>query len=335
MSSPGRGALERPAGTPPRAVSAAVLPSLAKRRWLAFKANRRGYWSLRVFLVIFGASLFAEFLANDKPLVVRHEGRFYLPVFATYAETEFGGVFETEADYRESFVKDLIRDGGGWMIWPPIPYAHDTLDYELPGPAPYPPSREHWLGTDDVGKDVLAGLIYGIRLSFLFGLVLTALSSVIGVLAGAVQGYLGGKVDLFGQRLIEIWAGLPILFVLIILASIVESNVFWLLGILVAFSWMALVGVVRAEVLRARNFQYVTAARALGAGDRRIVRRHVLPNAMVATFTFLPFILTGSITLLTSLDFLGSGLPVDAPSLGRLLAQGRANLHAPWLGLMS
>ena len=274
-------------------------------------------------------------LANDKPLVVRHEGRLYFPIVATYAETEFGGVFETEADYREPFVKDLIRDAGGWMIWPPIPYAHDTIDYELPGPAPYPPSARHWLGTDDVGKDVLAGLIYGTRLSFLFGLVLTALSSIIGVLAGAVQGYLGGKVDLFGQRLIEIWAGLPVLFVLIILSSIVESNVFWLLGILVAFSWMALVGVVRAEVLRARNFQYVTAARALGVGDRTIVRRHVLPNAMVATLTFLPFILTGSITLLTSLDFLGFGLPADSPSLGRLLAQGRMNLHAPWLGLVS
>ena len=319
-----------PAGRDSRRVS-----SLGRRRWAAFKANRRGYWSLRIFLVIFGASLFAEFLANDKPLVVRHEGRFYLPIFAAHAETEFGGVFETEADYREEFVQELVRGSGGWMIWPPVPYAHDTIDYELPGPAPYPPSRRHWLGTDDIGKDVLAGLIYGIRLSFLFGLVLTALSSIIGVLVGAVQGYLGGKVDLFGQRLIEIWAGLPILFVLIILASIVESNVFWLLGILVAFSWMALVGLVRAEVLRARNFQYVTAARALGAGDRRILRRHVLPNAMVATATFLPFILTGSITLLTSLDFLGFGLPPDAPSLGRLLAQGRANLHAPWLGVMS
>ncbi len=334
MSSPGRSAADagQKAGAPS---SAAEFPSLAKRRWAAFKANRRGWWSLRIFLVIFGATLFAEVLANDKPLVVRHEGQFYLPIVATYAETEFGGVFETEADYREQFVKDLVRDGGGWMIWPPIPYAHDTIDYELPGPAPYPPSARHWLGTDDVGKDVLAGLIYGTRLSFVFGLVLTALSSIIGVLAGAVQGYLGGKVDLFGQRLIEIWAGLPVLFVLIILSSIVESNVFWLLGILVAFSWMALVGVVRAEVLRARNFQYVTAARALGVGDRTIVRRHVLPNAMVATLTFLPFILTGSITLLTSLDFLGFGLPADSPSLGRLLAQGRMNLHAPWLGLVS
>lgn len=311
------------------------MSSLWRTRWAAFKANRRGCWSLGIFLVIFGASLFAEFLANDKPLIVRHDGRFYLPIFATYAETEFGGVFETEADYRERFVQDLVRGSGGWMIWPPIPYAHDTIDYELPGPAPYPPSRRHWLGTDDVGKDVLAGLIYGIRLSFAFGLALTASSSLIGVLVGAVQGYLGGKVDLFGQRLIEIWAGLPILFVLIILASIVESNVFWLLGILVAFSWMALVGLVRAEVLRARNYQYVTAARALGAGDRRILRVHVLPNAMVATATFLPFILTGSITLLTSLDFLGFGLPADAPSLGRLLAQGRANLHAPWLGTMA
>jgi microcin C transport system permease protein len=221
------------------------------------------------------------------------------------------------------------------MIWPPIPFAHDTIDYHLPGPAPFPPSRQHWLGTDDVGRDVLAGLLYGVRLSFVFGLVLTAISSTIGVAAGAVQGYLGGRVDLFAQRFIEIWSGLPLLFILIILASIVESNVFWLLGILSAFSWMTLVGVVRAEVLRARNFEYVMAARALGATDGRIMLRHVLPNAMVATFTFLPFILTGSITLLTSLDFLGFGLPSSSPSLGRLLAQGRIHLRAPWLGLSS
>lgn len=230
-------------------------------------------------------------------------------------------------------IQKLITDEGGWMIWPLIRFSHNTIDYYLPGPAPYPPSRGHWFGTDDVGKDVLAGLIYGARLSFLFGLILTFFTSIIGVCAGGIQGYFGGKVDLFAQRFIEVWAGLPMLFILIILASVVESNVFWLLGILVAFSWMALVGVVRAEFLRARNFQYVTAARALGASDLRIMVKHLLPNAMVATFTFLPFILTGSITLLTSLDFLGFGLPADSPSLGRLLSQGRANLHAPWLGL--
>ena len=307
---------------------------LTLRRWGNFKANRRGFWSFWIFLVLFTITLLAEVVANDRPLLVRYDGSFYFPVFKKYAETEFGGVFKTEADYRDHFVQDLIKEKG-WMIWPLIPYSYQTIDYYLPGAAPYPPSREHWLGTDDTGMDVFARLIYGIRLSFLFGLTLTFFASIIGVTAGAVQGYFGGKVDLFAQRLVEIWAGLPILFVLIILASIVESNVFWLLIILIAFNWMALVGVVRAEFLRARNFQYVTAARALGASNVRIMFKHVLPNAMVATLTFLPFILNGSIVLLTSLDFLGFGLPPESPSLGRLLAQGRANLQAPWLGLTS
>ena len=313
----------------------AQLTSLSQRRLANFRANRRGYWSFWIFLAIFTLTLFAEVIANDKPLLLRHQGRFYFPAIMTYAETEFGGDFEVEADYRDRYFQDLIADEGGWMLWPLIRFSHGTIDYYLPGPAPYPPSREHWLGTDDTGKDVLAGLIYGVRLSFLFGLVLTFFSSIIGVAAGGIQGYLGGKVDLIAQRFIEIWAGLPVLFILIILSSIVESNVFWLLGILIAFGWMSLVGVVRAEFLRARNLQYVTAARALGVGDLRIMVKHVLPNAMVATFTFLPFILTGSITLLTSLDFLGFGLPSDSPSLGRLLAQGRVNLHAPWLALTS
>lgn len=306
---------------------------LTRRRWAAFRSNRRGFWSLVIFLILFGATLCAEIIANDKPLVVRYNGSFYFPTFQTYAETEFGGSFTVEADYREREVQQLVADKGGWMIWPVIRYRHDTIDYHLPGTAPYPPSVEHWLGTDNYGRDVLAGLVYGVRLSFLFGLVLTVLSSVIGVCAGGLQGYFGGLFDLVAQRFVEIWAGLPMLFILIILASIVESNVFWLLGILIAFSWMSLVGVVRAEFLRARNFQYVVAARALGAGNLRIMVRHVLPNAMVATLTFLPFILTGSITVLTSLDFLGFGLPAESPSLGRLLAQGRTNIHAPWLGL--
>ena len=306
---------------------------LTRRRWANFRANKRGYWSLRIFLALFTFTLFAEFIANDKPLVIYHDDHYYFPLFKKYAETEFGGVFKVEADYREHFVQDLIEDQGGWMIWPPIRFSYNTIDYYLPGTAPYPPSKEHLLGTDNVGKDVLASLIYGARLSFLFGLVLTFLSSIIGVCAGGLQGYFGGKVDLFAQRFVEIWAGLPTLFILIILASIVESNVYWLLGILVLFSWMALVAVVRAEFLRARNFQYIDAARALGVSDLRIMVRHVLPNAMVATITFLPFILTGSITVLTSLDFLGFGLPADSPSLGRLLAQGRANIHAPWLVL--
>ena len=307
---------------------------LMRRRWANFRANKRGYWSLCLFLGLFTVTLFAELIANDKPLVIRFEDRFYFPLFETYAETEFGGVFEVEADYREGVVQNLIADAGGWMIWPPVRFSYDTIDYDLPGAAPYPPSKEHWLGTDTVGKDVLASLIYGVRLSFLFGLVLTFLCSIIGVCVGGIQGYFGGRIDLFGQRFVEIWAGLPTLFILIILASIVESNVFWLLGLLVAFGWMSLVGVVRAEFLRARNFEYIEAARSLGVGDATIMRRHVLPNAMVATITFLPFILTGSITVLTSLDFLGFGLPADSPSLGRLLAQGRANsIHAPWLGL--
>ena len=313
--------------------SASYFSPLTKRRLANFRSNRRGFWSLSIFMTLFTLTLFAEFLANDKPLLLSYDDEIYFPIFKRYKETEFGGIFEVEADYSEKEVQAMITESGGWMIWPPIPYSYDTIDYYLPGPAPYPPSKEHWLGTDNVGKDVTANLIYGARLSFLFGLVLTFFASIIGVCAGGVQGYFGGKIDLIAQRFVEIWAGLPVLFILIILASIVESNVFWLLGILVAFSWMALVGVVRAEFLRARNFQYVTAARALGANNLTIMIRHVLPNAMVAALTFLPFILTGSITLLTSLDFLGFGLPSDSPSLGRLLAQGRTNIHAPWLGL--
>ena len=306
---------------------------VTRRRWANFRRNRRGFYSLVLFSALFTISLFAEFIANDKPLVVAYEGRLHFPIFTRYAEVEFGGVFEVEADYREAEVKQLIETSGGWMLWPPIPFSHDTIDYDIPGPTPYPPSPEHLLGTDNYGKDVLAALLYGTRLSFLFAIVLTLASTIIGVLVGGLQGYFGGKTDLFGQRLVEIWAGLPMLFILIILASVVESNVFWLLGILVAFSWMSLVGVVRAEFLRARSLPFVTAARALGVSNAAIMARHVLPNAMVATITFLPFILTGSITLLTSLDFLGFGLPTDSPSLGRLLAQGRTNIHAPWLGL--
>ena len=306
---------------------------LTQRRWVNFRANKRGYWSLLVFLGLFSTTLVAELIANDKPLVLSHNGTLYFPVIKAYSEVEFGGEFEVEADYREPYVQQLIENQGGWMLWPLVRFSHNTINYQISGPAPAPPSSEHLLGTDNYGKDVLAGLIYGVRLSFLFGLVLTFLSSIIGVTIGAIQGYFGGKVDLVGQRFIEIWAGLPMLFILILLASIVESNVFWLLGILVAFSWMSLVGVVRAEFLRARNLPFVMAARALGMGNTKLMRRHILPNAMVATLTFLPFILTGSITLLTSLDFLGFGLPADSPSLGRLLAQGRTNIHAPWLGL--
>jgi microcin C transport system permease protein len=305
---------------------------VTRRRIHNFKANRRGFWSFWIFLILFTVSLFAEFIANDRPLLIRYDGQFYAPVFMVYPETTFGGEFETQADYRDPYVQDLINEKG-WIVWPVIRYSYQTINYNLSVPAPAPPSTENWLGTDDQGRDVVARLIYGFRISILFGLTLTILSSAIGVAAGAVQGYFGGITDLLFQRFIEIWSGLPILYLLIILASIVEPNFWWLLGLLLMFSWMSLVGVVRAEFLRARNFDYVRAARALGAGDVLIMVRHVLPNAMVATLTFMPFILNGSITMLTALDFLGFGLPPGSPSLGELLAQGKANLQAPWLGL--
>ena len=308
------------------------LSPLTRRRFANLRANRRGFWSLWLFLVLFGVSLFAEMLANDRPLLVRYDGHFYVPVFREYPETTFGGVFPTEAVYRDPVVQQDIR-AKGWILWAPIPFRYDTINYQLPVPAPAPPSPVNWLGTDDLGRDVMARLVYGFRISVLFGLALTLLSSVIGVAAGAVQGYFGGRIDLFFQRFIEIWSGLPVLYLLIILASIVEPNFWWLLGLMLLFSWMALVGVVRAEFLRARNFDYVRAARALGVRDRVIMWKHVLPNAMVATLTFLPFILNGSITTLTSLDFLGFGLPPGSPSLGELLSQGKANIQAPWLGL--
>jgi microcin C transport system permease protein len=307
---------------------------LTRRRLEAFRRNRRGFWSLWIFLALFGASLFAEFIANDRPLVIRYDNSWYYPVFENYPETAFGGFFPTAADYRDPEVQKLIN-AKGWMIWPPIRFRYDTINYHLPGPAPSPPSRVDWLGTDDQGRDVLARLIYGFRISVLFGLVLTVLSSVVGVAAGAVQGYFGGFVDLGFQRFIEIWGGLPVLYLLIILASFVEPNFWWLLGLMLLFSWTSLVDVVRAEFLRARNFDYVRAARALGVPNRTIILRHVLPNATVATITFLPFVLNGSITTLTSLDFLGFGLPPGSPSLGELLSEGKANLQAPWLGITS
>ena len=309
-----------------------TITPLTRRRIENFKANRRGFWSLWIFLLIFTISLFAEVIANDRPLLVRFEGAYYFPILKAYPETVFGGEFETETDYRDPFVAGLIEDKG-WMVWPLIPYSYDTINYDLPVPAPAPPSPENWLGTDDQGRDVVARLIYGFRISVLFGLTLTLFSSVIGVAAGAVQGYFGGLTDLLFQRFIEIWSGLPILFLLIILASVVEPNFWWLLGLMLLFSWMSLVGVVRAEFLRARNFEYIRAARALGVGNITIMFRHVLPNAMVAALTFLPFVLNGSITTLTSLDFLGFGLPPGSPSLGEMLAQGKANLQAPWLGI--
>ena len=305
---------------------------LNQRRWGNFRANRRGYYALWIFAVLFAVSLFAEFLANDKPLLVYFDGDLLVPVAAQFPETRFGGEFPTEADYRDEYVVGLI-EAKGWMVWPPIPFAYDTIVRGRRAPAP--PSSVNWLGTDDHSRDVLARLIYGFRISVLFGLVLTVFSMMIGVSAGAVQGYFGGWLDLTLQRLMEVWSSMPTLYLLIILSSVVQPNFWWLLGILLLFSWMGYVGVVRAEFLRARNFDFVRAARALGVSNAVIMFRHVLPNAMVATITFLPFSLSGAVTALTALDFLGFGLPPGSPSLGEMVTQGRNNLHAPWLGLTS
>jgi microcin C transport system permease protein len=305
---------------------------ITRRRLDAFRANRRGSWSLVIFLAIAVLCLVAEFWANDRPLLVSFDGHLYVPVLRDYPETAFGGDFVTNADYRDPYIANTIATHG-WAVWPPIRYDYRTINFALPVPAPAPPSADNWLGTDDQGRDVAARLIYGLRTSILFGLALTAVSSAIGVTAGALQGYFGGKIDLGFQRVIEVWAGLPQLFILIIVASILTPGFWTLLAILVLFSWTSLVALVRAEFLRARNFDYVRAARALGMNDGRIIVRHVLPNAMVATLTFLPFILNSSIVSLTSLDFLGLGLPPGSASLGEMLHQGKENLQAPWLAL--
>lgn len=282
--------------------------------------------------MLFFLCLGAEFIANDKPLLVSYQNKIFVPVFVEYPETEFGGDFETEADYRDPYVKGLIEDSG-WMLWPPIRFSFDTIHYGLLTPAPSAPTGENIFGTDDQGRDVAARVIYGFRVSVLFGLMLTLVSSVIGITAGAFQGYFGGTLDLFMQRVIEIWSSLPSLYILIIFSAMWVPGFWTLLLILLLFSWVSLVDVVRAEFLRARNFDYVRAANALGVDNLTIMRRHVLPNAMVATLTLMPFILTGSITALTSLDFLGLGLPPGSASLGELLAQGKNNLQAPWLGI--
>jgi microcin C transport system permease protein len=341
-----------PPTTPPRF----ALSPINTRRWRNFKTNRRGFWSLWLFLVLFIVSLFAEFVANDKPIYVSYAGKSYLPAFFTYPETTFGGDFETATDYRDPFVQKLIADKGGSMIWAPIRYSYDTHNLDLPTPAPSPPTWmlseaqcqtvvEHkhlhgcsdleynWLGTDDEGRDVLARLIYGFRVSVLFGLILTIVSSIVGVAAGAVQGYFGGWTDLLFQRFLEIWTSVPELYLLLIISSVLVPGFFVLLGILLLFSWTRLVGLVRAEFLRGRNFEYIQAARALGVSNAVIMFRHLLPNAMVATMTFLPFIMSSSVMTLTALDFLGFGLPPGSPSLGELLSQGKANVQAPWLGL--
>lgn len=341
---------------PPPAPRRLALSPLNRRRWENFKRNRRGYWALWLFLVLFFVSLFAEFIANDKPFLILMNGRAYFPAVVTYPETAFGGDFETAADYRDPFLQDLVAKKGGTMIWPLIRYRYDSHNLDLPTPAPSPPTWKlteeqcksvvekkklsgcrdleyNWLGTDDQGRDVVARLIYGFRISVLFGLILTIISSVIGVAAGAVQGYFGGWTDLLFQRVIEIWTSVPSLYLLLIISSVLVPGFFVLLGILLLFSWVSLVGLVRAEFLRGRNFEYIQAARALGVSNTTIMFRHLLPNAMVATMTFLPFILSSSVMTLTALDFLGFGLPPGSPSLGELLSQGKTNIQAPWLGL--
>ncbi len=309
------------------------LSPLNARRLRAFKANKRGYYSFIIFTALFLITLFAEFIANDKPFLVKYDGAFYMPIFKMYTEKQFGGEFETEADYRDPAVQQFIREKGGWVVWPPIPYSYRTIKLDLPVPAPAPPSWDNLLGTDDQGRDVLARVIYGFRISVMFGLILTVFSAAGGVTAGAVQGFFGGWTDLLLQRFIEILGSLPRLYILLILSAILAPSFWTLLGIMLLFEWTAFVGPVRAEFLRSRNFEYVRAARALGLSNRQIMFKHLLPNAMVATVTFLPFILDGAIAALTALDYLGFGLPPGSPSLGELLQQGKQNLQAPWLGL--
>ena len=322
---------------------------LNRRRWENFKANKRGYWSFWIFLVLFVTSMFANVIANDKPLLVKYDGHLYWPVFTDYAETTFGGEFETAADYRDSYLQKQIAAKGGSIIWPPVHYSYSTINRDAPTPAPSPPTwmltedqckdvvqqkhlsgcrdlETNWLGTDANGRDVLARLIYGFRLSVLFGLSLTIISSVIGIIAGGVQGYFGGWIDLGFQRFIEIWNSIPYLYLLLIISAVLPPGFFVLLGIMALFSWVSLVGLVRAEFLRGRNFEYIQAARSLGVSNAVIMFRHLLPNAMVATMTFLPFIVSSSVMTLTALDFLGFGLPPGSPSLGELLSQAKGNI---------
>lgn len=309
-----------------------TLTPLTRRRLANFRANRRGWWSLWIFAALFLLTLFAEFIANDRPLVARVEGQWFFPVLADYAESDIiPDGLPTEADWHDPTFREELAGRGGWTVWPVIPFSYATVVRDLGQPAPSPPSARNWLGTDDQARDVMARVIYGFRISVLFGFTLTIVASAVGIAAGAVQGFYGGLTDLLFQRFIEIWSGMPQLFLLIILASVIEPSFWSLLIFLLVFSWMGLTGVVRAEFLRGRNLDYVRAARALGVSDTRLMARHILPNAMVATLTFLPFILSGSVTVLASLDFLGFGLPPGSPSLGELLAQGKNNLQAPWL----
>lgn len=305
---------------------------LMQARLQRFKQNRLGFGCFIVFALIFILSLAAELIANDKPLLVKYENSLYMPVLKAYPETTFGGVFETEAEYKDPAVQQLIQDQG-WAIWPLIEYSYQSPNLELAVPVPSPPTSDNWLGTDDQGRDVLARILYGLRVSLLFGFALTLASAALGIIVGAIQGYYGGWVDLLGQRILEVWGGLPMLFMVMILVSMFSPSVYWLFLIMLLFGWPTLVGLVRAEFLRARNFDYVRAARSLGVSDRTIMFRHILPNAMSSSLSQLPFMLTANITALTALDFLGYGLPPDAASLGELLLQGKNNLNAPWLAL--
>jgi microcin C transport system permease protein len=362
-----RAGIKPPESTAVSPMGLAVLPEgkaialspLNKRRWENFKVNRRGYWALWIFLTMFVVSLFAEFIANDKPIFIYVNGRVFFPAVRTYPDTAFAkeqdpNLFGTAADFRDDYLMGLIHNEGGIIVWPPIRFSYNTQVSRPPSPFPSKPTwlltqkdcefaashgfakcdevETNWLGTDDGGRDVVARLIYGFRISVLFGLALTIISSVIGVAAGAVQGYFGGWTDLLFQRFIEIWTSIPSLYLLLIISSVLVPGFFVLLGILLLFSWVSLVGLVRAEFLRGRNFEYIQAARALGVSNTVIIFRHLLPNAMVATMTFLPFILSSSVMTLTALDFLGFGLPPGSPSLGELLSQGKANVQAPWLG---
>lgn len=304
-----------------------------QRAWRRFKANKRGYFSLWIFSILFLFSLFAELLSNDMPLIVHYEDAYYFPLFNTYPETTFGGDFVTETDYLDPFIRDQLKAGGNWAIYPLNPYSYDTINYFSDYPNPAPPSEQNILGTDDRGRDVLARLIYGFRISVLFGLVLTAIGTVMGILAGAVQGYFGGRTDLFAQRFIEIWGSMPELYLLIIFASIFQPSILLLIVLLSLFGWMGLADYVRAEFLRGRNMDYVTAARALGVSNGAIMWRHLLPNAMTPVVTFLPFRISGAVLALTSLDFLGLGVPPTTPSLGELLSQGKENIDAWWLSI--
>ncbi len=312
---------------------AEVSLSPRRRAWNRFRRNRRGYYSLWIFAILFGLSLFAEILCNDEPIIASFEDEIYFPLFVDYPETAFGGVFETEPDYSSPFMQERLTRGDNWAIYPPVRFGFNTISYYTDESFPAPPSAENWLGTDDRGRDILSRLIYGFRLSVLFAVALTALATLIGIVLGALQGYWGGRFDLLFQRFTEIWNALPELYLLIIFASIFQSSIWLLLILLSLFGWMGLSDYVRAEFLRGRNMEYVTAARALGVGDAAIMRRHLLPNGMTPVITFLPFRLSGAVIALTSLDFLGLGVPPSTPSLGELLAQGKNNLDAWWISL--